>query len=193
MKMNRQTIIAIVLGVVAVVVVIAQLMPALFKSSPAPPPAAAAVPQTRIPTRIPALGNDADDAAEDEGDAYTQLIARVDVREMSFDREVVRNPFRPLVGPGSVMLEEEILERARAQAGDLIEGGGFGPLPGIMLGYKVNGIVWNEDEPIALVNDQVLSLGEEVEEGGLIAAITPDTVILAYEGQHVTLYLEEEQ
>lgn len=191
--MNRQTIIAIVLGIVAVIVVVSRVVPLFTGGSTAAPatPAPQATPAPTPPTPGQAAGAA---EAEDElpGSGYARLIARVDVRNLGFEAQAVRDPFRPLVGPGSVVREEEILDRARAQAGGAGDAHAA-QIRQLAMGYKVHGILWSDGAPLALVNDQVLGVGEEIEEGGVITTITPDTVVFTYEGQTLTLHLNEEE
>lgn len=190
--MNRQTIIAIVLGVVAVIVVVSRVVPLFTGGSTAAPTAPAPQATATAPPASPSRAARA--AQEDElpGNTYARLIARVDVRNLGFEAQAVRDPFRPLVGPGSVVREQEILDRAREQAGGLT-GVQDVRIRELALGYKVHGILWSDTTPLALVNDQVLGVGEEIEEGGVITTITPDTVVFTYEGQTLTLHLNEEE
>ena len=51
-----------------------------------------------------------------------------------------------------------------------------GPTDALSKGYTIEGIVWNEVQPLALVNEQVVSVGERLTDGALITEITPDTL-----------------
>ncbi len=191
--MNRQTMIAAGLGVVALVLVFWQLMPAFFGG---PPPAPTA-PMAAVPSAASAAASlsvlDAeamDEAVDDPTTSYVTMIAQLEVHTLAFDDPGLRNPFRPLVGPGSVVADTDTLDEARRLAAGLTEDPSF--LRTGTLGYSVNGIVWTGDGPLALLNDQVLGVGEEIEEGGVITAISDDAVIFSYEGQSVTLPIGEE-
>ena len=189
--MNRQTIVAIVLGIAAVILVGWQLVPALF---PQGRPAAPAAPTAAVAptTSMALLNDDTDEEAEEYRDAYAQLVAQVDTEAMDFSLPSMRNPFRPLVGPGSLVEEQAIIDDARQLAAGIIDDPSLAGRQELNLGYSVQGIIWSDGEPYALVNDQVLGVGEEIELGGIVTAITADTVVFTYEGQSVILYVDRE-
>ena len=184
--MNRQAIVAIALGVVALLVVGKQLAPMLFGGGGAPPPPPA--PSRPMPT-LPMLS---DETEEELGTPYTRLIAIVSETGLDFQQPGLRNPFRPLAGPGSLVAEQELLDTVREMAGGLVENPTALSADELNLGYRIQGIVWNEGEPMALVNGQVLAVGEEIEEGGIITAITDDSVVFLYEGQLLTIFVDTE-
>ncbi|MBI3602493.1 MAG: hypothetical protein HY209_06340 [Candidatus Omnitrophica bacterium] len=54
---------------------------------------------------------------------------------------------------------------------------------------KVNGIVWGGERPQAIINDQVVSLGETVQEAKVVA-ISEQGVGLQYKGRKITLTVD---
>lgn len=189
--MDKQTIVAIVLGVVALGVVGTQLMPALGGSgTPAVAPSTAS---TNAGATLAILDARKATSGDQAGNAYAQLIARVVADDLAFATNTIRNPFRPLVGPGSMAFESQDLEDARRLVTELVSTGSHSGVNPLTLGYSVNGIIWTGQGPLVLLNDQVLGVGEDIEEGGRIAAITADAVIFTYEGQSVTLPIGEDE
>ena len=60
------------------------------------------------------------------------------------------------------------------------------------MGYSIEGIVWNDFNPLALVNNQVVGIGEKLDDGALITTITQDTVRFTRNGMRYYLVLREE-
>jgi hypothetical protein len=68
-----------------------------------------------------------------------------------------------------------------------------GPTDALKKGYTIEGIVWNEVEPLALLNGQVVSVGENLNDGSLITEITADTVRFTTNGIEYYLVFRGEE
>ena len=60
-------------------------------------------------------------------------------------------------------------------------------------GYSIEGIVWDEAAPpLAIINDQVVGVGESLDDGSRITEITADTVRFTKDGSKYYLVFREE-
>lgn len=57
-----------------------------------------------------------------------------------------------------------------------------------LAGVKLEGIIWDEENPIAVINDKVVSIGDEVA-GAKIVGMTRNEVTFEVDGQQVELKL----
>jgi type II secretory pathway component PulC len=55
----------------------------------------------------------------------------------------------------------------------------------------LTGIVWDEKKPIAMVNDQVLAVGDQIQ-GYTVTRINRDAIVLEANGQEITVSLFQE-
>ncbi len=182
MKMDRKTIFAIVLVVVAIAVIAFQFMrpagqkPARVVSNsenPAPAPAGAAAQggATQVARAVERVS------------VYDSLIASVKEDDLAFADENLRNPMTPLIkdakeARGSSEMEEEMVG---------------GEINALSVGYTIEGIVWNPGKPLALVNNQVVTVGEKLDDGSLITEITHDTVRFTKDGKKYFLVFREDR
>ena len=60
------------------------------------------------------------------------------------------------------------------------------------MGYTLEGIVWGEIDSFALVNNQVVGVGEKLDDGALVTQITRDTGRFIRDGNKYYLVLREE-
>ena len=181
MKIDKKIILAIVLGVLAVGVVLYQLR-GTFSSGksgtagviPKPPSAVASAAQT------PSVGTGRQSPSTGE---YAAFIAKIKESDITFKSRKLKNPMTPLV---------EKLNRDQSRAA--------GPATKVVapltdarsMGYSIEGIVWNDFNPLALVNNQVVGIGEKLDDGALITTITQDTVRFTRNGMRYYLVLREE-
>ncbi len=54
------------------------------------------------------------------------------------------------------------------------------------VGLRLNGIIWNKDNPVAIINDTVVKVGSEIFDRK-VSAILPDHVELEYRGKKEVL------
>ena len=187
MKTDKKTIIAIVLGVVAVGLILYQFKGA-FSSAKT---------RIRIASSVPAVTLQSDSAASqprsstpssESGptrlDGYTALIAKLEESDIAFENRNFKNPMRPLVSDAGA--------RRRKKASGPATKVSVGPTDALSMGYTIEGIVWNQVDPLALVNDQVVGVNEKLKNGALITEITPDTVRFTKNGKRYYLVLREE-
>ncbi|MFC1594476.1 general secretion pathway protein GspB [Candidatus Omnitrophota bacterium] len=80
-----------------------------------------------------------------------------------------RDPFVPLVDDKGELRELQDLFRPQ-----------FDMLP---IAINLKGIVWDEKNPIAVINNKVLSQGEDLGGGVIVETIEENRVILNYEGE----------
>ncbi len=182
MKIDKKIILAIILGVLAVGVVLYQLR-GTFSSGksrtvsviPKPPPSAAA-----SAAQTPSVGTGRQSPSTGE---YAAFIAKIKESDITFKSRKLKNPMAPLV---------EKLKRDQSRAA--------GPATKVVapltdarsMGYSIEGIVWNDFNPLALVNNQVVGIGEKLDDGALITTITQDTVRFTRNGMRYYLVLREE-
>lgn len=58
------------------------------------------------------------------------------------------------------------------------------------LNWALNGILFNSNRPFAIINGRTVSVGESIE-GGIVRSITPELVVIEYQGQRMTLKVRE--
>ena len=186
MKMDKKTIILIALAVVAVVIVVYQFRGMFSSGRPAPAPVTAKKATPQAPKQGLGAGMLAKKIQSLPASGYEAYIATVKESDMAYQKSGFKNPMTPVEGesekpqnwvpasvgktPVAVGSEAEILARD-----DSIEG-----------------IVWNEKDPLALVNNQVVGIGEELEDGAVVTEITRDTVRFSRNGKRYYLVLREE-
>lgn len=153
---RRQVIILAVLGVVALAVVLYQF---LIAGGPAPAPkakttktAAAAKTATLETTKLQAVDVDID-----------ELLRGIKIVTFNYEeKRVDRNPMTPLVGyvrPGEL---EPVV-----QAGTMLD----------VRRKRVTGIIYDTREPVAIVDDEVVSPGFVYPDGIRVQAIEPNRVV----------------
>lgn len=109
-----------------------------------------------------------------------------EVREVEFDYEAERisgNPMAPRVGP-SVMAAgdgEGEDETAAAETAEREQR---------LRRLRVTGIVHDGANPVAVVNEDVVEEGAQLMDGATVASIAPDHVVVEFEDETVTVYLE---
>lgn len=184
MKVDKKTILAIVLGIAAVGVVVYQVMGS-FSSTPRAGTSAVAAP-TPSPVASTSQTAPASVRAASEpslSDDYAKFIATVKEDNLPFKSRTFRNPMTPLVS------EKKSDEPKASGPATKVA---VGPSDALALGYTIEGVVWNEANPLAIVNDQVVGVGETLEDGSVITEITPDTVRFTKQGRNYFLVFREE-
>ncbi len=158
---RKQIIIAGVLVVVLLVVVVYQVF--IAGGTPTAPPS---VQTTRTPQTVPPRTPAAQPIMLETVDIDPEQLLR-EVEVVPFDYQlnrIDRNPMTPLIGtvtgprmpvysPGTLPRTVEVLQK------------------------KVSGIMWDEREPIAVVDNEVVAPGHEYPDGVLVHSIEPDRVV----------------
>ena len=114
-----------------------------------------------------------------------ELLARV--KEVDFEYDAVaiqRNPMRPLVGAATPRMVTAMTGRP----GDPPNAQGLALLAGRM---SVTGIVWDADDPIAVVDNEVVHRGYEFATGVVVEDIEPSRVVLRAGDSLVPIDLKE--
>ena len=185
MKVDKKTILAIALGIAAVIVVLYQVMGAFPSATSAVTSAVAApTPSPIVSTPQTSPASVQAGPATSPASEYGDLIATIKEQDLVFDSKWFRNPMTPLVSKS---------KSDRPKAYGPATNVALGPTNALSMGYTIEGIVWNEAEPMALINDQVVSVGERLENGAVITEITPDTVKFTRNGTNYFLVFREEQ
>lgn len=186
MKGDFKTIVAIILVVVAVVLVGYRLVgPFMPGRKAAPSPIASSAPSPASSTSSsPNLASSSLTmaAAEKPKSDYEMLIAKVTERDLAYKGHGFRNPMAPLVS-------EPSKGTSKSSSGMKVR---LGSSNALALGYSIQGIIWNEVDPLALVNNQVVGVGERLDDGALITEITRDTVRFTKKGNKYFLVFREE-
>jgi len=181
MKIDKKAIIAVVLVAVALVVVVYQLRGVVPSPKAAITSTISSAPKAPGAASQPAVAQAGMAAASrDEYETYMADVAESDIDYGSKD---FRNPMKPLVSRPT--------SKKRKPSGPATKVS-VGPTNAIAKGYTIEGIVWNEVEPLALVNGQVVSVGENLNDGSLINEITADTVRFTNNGIEYYLVFREE-
>ena len=185
MKIDKKTIIMIVLVVAAVVVAISQFKKVPKSTRPAAQPAG--TPATATATtgsQTPQVPDETQLMAM-KARAYQEYVETLEESDIDFDRKKLRNPMTPLVREkgGSGASGKSI-----KQPGPPIET----VTNAASLGYKIEGIVWDELEPLALINDQVVGVGDRLDDESLIVQITKRKVRFTRKGREYFLEFREE-
>lgn len=55
----------------------------------------------------------------------------------------------------------------------------------------LKGIIWDTNNPYALIGDQILSPGEEIEDGGLLVSIERSSIVVDYGNNRFTINVKE--
>jgi hypothetical protein len=112
---------------------------------------------------------------------YEDLIARLEEDDMPYRDNAFRNPMAPLIH------EAKPKEIAAAHADP------NGPLDAIAMGYTIEGIVWNDVQPLAIVNNKVVAVGETLDDGALVTDIKPNLVSFKKSGRTYYLAIQREE
>ncbi len=187
MKMDKKTIILIVLMVVALVVVVKAILPS---GKPTPAPVAANAASAQKTSAAPTQGFGAAMLAKRikslPASGYEAHIATVKESDIAFHESGFKNPMTPA--------EAESREPQNWAPTPVVETPVVAE-PGVEIlatDDSIEGIVWNEKDPLALVNNQVVSVGEELEDGAVVTEITRDTVRFSRNGKRYYLVLRGE-
>lgn len=166
MKIDKKTIIALVLVVVAAVVVVRRLKDVV----PSPTETIRNTISNAAPEG-PGHASQASTADPEQApkDEYEIIIAGVMEADLDYRDKDFRNPMEPLVS-------ERIEGTAKSKPSGPATNVSVGPTDALKKGYTIEGIVWNEVEPLALVNGQVVAVGEQLNDGSIITEISADTV-----------------
>lgn len=184
MKVDKKTILAIVLGAVALGVVMYQFA-GVFSSNAKALTSAVAAP---TPSPVVTGPESASASFEDESISeptidYEGFMASVRETDLDYGSRIFRNPMTPLISG-----DKQNSSKASGPAAKVA----LGPTDALSLGYSFEGIVWNEADPLALVNDQVVGVGEQLSDGSLITEITHDTVRFTKNGKNYFMVFKEE-
>ncbi len=185
---KKQIIIAAVLGVVLVGVLVKQFV---FAPGPAATTTAAGGAKTAQAGKAAQAKTAAPGALQQVDIDIEALIKSVEVEPINYDTvRIARNPMDPLVGGalqnldngqagqgGVTMVNGEPGQDPPANPGD--EQVPFAPTP-LTDAYskRVTGIVWDVSYPVAVVDDEVVSVGHVFPNGTQVYSIEPSRVIL---------------
>ena len=185
MNIDKKTIVAIVLCIVAVLVVVWRVKSGLTPSRPAAKPGAA-----KSKPAAPATGKSEARASRAaakskeislKAKGYSNLIAALKESDIDYEAKSFRNPMTPLV--------KEYDKRSGGKAP-------WKPQKGIaattLAGYTIEGIVWDDVAPLALVNSQVVGVGDRLDDGTKIIEITKKKVRFTRNGREYFLEFREE-
>ncbi len=190
---KKQVIIAGALGVVLVIVLVYQF---LIAGGPAPPPKPAGSTATATAKAAPEGGKAAapkagaktdDKVASAEGPARLKkvdvdldaLLQNINVVTFVYDNEKInRNPMTPLVG--RVIAPTTMDEKD----GQMIS-------PGIIRSKSVSGIIYNEFNPVAIVDDEVITEGYQYPDGVVVTQIEPKRVWFQWRDSLIPVELKE--
>ena len=181
MKADKKTIAAVVLGILAVGVIVYQVTGSLSPSKSAVN--AAVAPQTTVAkaTVQPAAVAQAAQASLTQ-DNYDSLIASVSEKDLAYRDPAFRDPMSPLIP------DPKALKLADIRTDD----SGIGPIDAVAMGYSIQGIIWNKVAPLALINNQVVGVGEALDDGSRVTEITADTAKFTKKGKNYFLVFREE-
>ena len=185
MKADRKTIIAVVLVLLAVGVVVYQLTGGMA-SGKNTANAAAVAPTTSVAKKTPQPVTPTPQVAKTSltQDDYDNLIAAVSEKDLAYRSPTFRNPMSPLIpDPKTAQVMADL---------HFIDKGGTAPIDAVAMGYSIQGIIWNKAAPLALINNQVVGVGEALEDGSLVTAITPDMAKFTKKGKNYFLVFREE-
>ncbi len=184
MKVDKKTIFAIVLGIAAVAVIIYQLRGVVSRGSSSISAAVAApTPSQTVSSPRGATSSMAKAAKEQSFNDYAEFIERIDEDSLAYKSERFRNPMAALVAESDS--DKPKISGPAAKVA-------LGPSNGLALGYSIEGIVWNEAGPLAIVNNQVVGIGEQLDDGSRIVEIKKDTVRFTKQGREYYLIFREE-
>jgi hypothetical protein len=177
MKGDKKTIVAVVFVLVAIAVVAYQL---LGTGSAATKAVSNALAATTPSALKPVAVSSAPTADEQKKDvlpmrAYEQLLASVREQDLAFRDVQFKNPMSPLIAENKGATTEKVETAAD-----------------VTRGYSIKGIIWNDERPLALVNDQVVGVGERLDDGALVTEINPSSVKFTKRGNRYVLVLREE-
>lgn len=185
MNIDKKTIVAIVLCVVAVIVVVLRIRSGFAPSKPSARSGAKA--KTATGQAVAQVSKAAVSSPEPSLSAkgYQEFISTLEESDIDFDQKKLRNPMTPLVREAG---KGRTGSKGAKQPGPPIE-----TLTNAQsLGYSIEGIVWDELEPLALINNQVVGVGDRLEDESLIVAITKKKVRFTRKGREYFLEFREE-
>jgi len=184
MKIDRKTILAIALGVAALGVVTYQFTGVFSSNVRSVTSAVAAPTPTPAVSSPPAAPSSAMVASASETTLdYESFITTLTESDIDYAGGGFRNPMTPLISA-----EDRDKNKTSGSASKVA----VGPTDALSMGYTIEGIVWNEVDPLALVNEQVVTVGESLTDGALITDITRDTVRFKKNGKNYFLVFKED-
>jgi len=187
---KKQVIIAGALGVILVAVLVYQFLIAGGPAPPPPPPAGSEATAAQPSTAgggSAAAKPAATTVASAEGPARLKkvdvdldaLIESLNVVTFVYDNEKInRNPMTPLVGR---VLAPTSADAAVEQMTS----------PGIIRSKSVSGIIFNEFNPVAIVDDQVITEGYQYPDGVVVTQIEPKRVWFQWRDTLIPVELKE--
>jgi hypothetical protein len=183
MKIDKKTIVAIVLIAAALLVVVWQIKSSFTPKRPAARPRAAksqpaVVDQTKARASRTAAANEELSRKVVE---YNNLVAALKKTDIDFEEKKFRNPMAPLIDESD---KKATGQKSWEPREDIIAT--------TMAGYTIEGIVWDEANPLALVNDQVVGVGDRLDDGSKIVQITKRKVRFTKNGREYFLEFREE-
>lgn len=186
---KKQVIFAGALGVVLVIVLVYQFF---IAGGPAPPPKVASntkpAPASSGAAHPKSGAKEDTKAASDEGPARLKkvdvdldsLLQNINVVTFVYDNEKInRNPMTPLVG--------RILAPSDPNSRDTVGP----PNPGIIRSKSVSGIIYNEFNPVAIVDDEVITEGYQYPDGVVVTRIEPKRVWFQWRDTLIPVDLKE--
>lgn len=109
------------------------------------------------------------------------------IKEVSFvyaDAHEPRDPMSPLVGPNAIIYQPQaVINTTDAIDENLVYEA---------QNKKVAGIIWDPDHPLAVIDDEVVSIGDQVGQNIFVKEISHDHVILSIQVENENLEIVRE-
>ncbi len=189
---KKQIIMAAILGVILVAVLVKQFVLTGAPASPAGTAAKTAATSTRTaaggqPAARPGGGTSLQKAEVD----LDALIASVEVEPMDYAKvRISRNPMAPLVG-----MVTPLSGAAAGQQGDPDAPLGKSATSKVSLvdayAMRVTGIVWDNRNPVAVLDNEIVSVGHVFPNGTQVYSIEPTRVVLKVGDSLIPIEMKE--
>lgn len=107
--------------------------------------------------------------------AFAALASAAAAQTFQYDSKGRRDPFTPPVESGKPITDAEI-------TGKLTE----------LKGIEVQGIIWDEKNPMAMIEDEIITEGQNFR-GAKVVDIQEHAVVMEFKGEMVTIRVKEEE
>lgn len=175
---RNQVILAAVLGVVLVGVLIYQFV---IKGGPAPPPqpSGSGAQQQQASAAEPAGPAEGPARLRRTDVNLDKLLKNIEIVTFVYNNErISRNPMTPLVG----RVFQGQIEQEPTTPGTAIWG---------IRNKNVSGIIYNEFNPVAIVDDEVITEGHQYADGVVVTNIEPKRVWFKWQESLIPVELQE--
>jgi hypothetical protein len=204
-KNKKQTIFAVVLGIVLVVVLIYQFGLLGGSKPPAAGPASAvAAAPAGAGAPFPGTAETAGTAGQPLTIEHTDVDVRVLLASLKQepinykDVRIQRDPMQPLVGKVANQTKGAGLSDPNAPPEPPVSAGDTPPPPDAKQqriisaqGHRITAIVWDARSPVAVVDDEIVSVGYTYPDGVQVHAIEPSRVVFKVDESLITVEMKE--